>query len=274
MQFLYRVIKEWYQGNYSSELSLHDNYIIGGIEDFIEQDLKLAKSDAVTLNLIQDIDLAIAARVRNYKLEVKKNIPVEQYEYYIKLYQTQWQNNPVAKRYFDYKLQNSLVFSITNLGKLHKVSRKYAGPSRSVIYLPQKIILSPVKLGAGGFGSVKVCSTFADNRPYALKIRNYATYRQGSDFSAEEDITTEIYNNQLIGNEVIGSSLFGSNDKHYLRMPLIKGLDGYSAMVSALKGPAIEPIKVLLAAAEEIQRLHDKGYIHRDIKVSGRSKPY
>lgn len=265
---LYRLIKLYYAG-YNFNISYADNSTISDIEYFVEQELKLPQANEKTIALIREIDQSICKALRAQK---RNNNLGATYVREIMHREHWWRNNPIARCYFEYKLQNKYVFYVSFTGELQKISRKLSGPDLSVIYVGdkdsnskrKKIILSRNKLGQGGFGVVKQGTAYNQQASQAIKIRDLDDY----DFqSAIESTKEEMDNNELMGNTVVSSIFSTCNNKHYMGMPLVPGINGIEAINQTINGSGIDTLQILVGMAEQIQAMHDLGYIHRDIKA-------
>lgn len=185
------------------------------------------------------------------------------------------QKYTLIEEYFTYKNVTKYNFEIDNGGKLLKISRSESGPKFSVIYFndymengiqitgqQHKMVLYRGKdnraLGYGKFGKVKLLQNYSENNWYAIKIMS---------------INDKMYNNEIEGlkkvNKFYSSITISSRDKNYIVMELAPGVRGTDFVSESVKkhGKCSEIIDFLLSAANEIQHLHNRQMIHRDIKL-------
>lgn len=179
--------------------------------------------------------------------------------------------NPSIKNYFDYKEVKNYKFEIDNNGKLLKISRLEGVLKYSVVYFDSinnnernKMVLYSGKkdrvIGFGKFGKVKLVQNYDNNRWYALKIQNILP---------EKIHLLEIDNLKKVDMHYDNVDL-ESRYKSYIAMTLAPGVEAFSLISEDLllnPDKDMDIVRILLASAKELQSLHDRKIIHRDVKL-------
>lgn len=170
-----------------------------------------------------------------------------------------------TNRYLNFKKQHNLYFEIDQNCRLLKISRKGAGPRFSVLYSHdgKKTVLDSRErryLGVGGFARVKMSQDYDTHALYALKIQS--TTRNNRPCLGE--LSQEVTNLSSVG-MLHSFVVMQSRKKHYIAMPLISGRDLFVIINDTSTSPT-KIFNIMLLCALEVQRLHDKNMIHRDIK--------
>lgn len=260
------------------KLTTRDINKISEIEEFLELDLKLSNTSQQTIDMICRIDDIIRQNLKKHRRLHKERNPLYKkllyfaYRSNIYKYRSMWARDPIAKRYYRFKANRCLVFDISSNGSLLKISRHLNGPSSSVVYQSEsdendeqiKIVLSGKELGRGGFGKVIAGTVYGEEKKVAVKIRKIPKDDVQKKRKMDE-IKKEIDQHIELGREFFTSCLHMPGYKHYLAMERIPGVDGEQIILKT-RGHPIELLKILHSMSKEIQSMHNKNYVHRDIK--------
>ncbi|MCS5709858.1 protein kinase domain-containing protein [Candidatus Berkiella aquae] len=160
---------------------------------------------------------------------------------------------------------------VNNKFELTKISKGAKGPEFSVIFANTENGTKPFilyrgkeyegkvrQLGAGGFGKVKLGQDYETNELVAIKVQ-IASNLPESVLAKEKAMLQQV-------GHLKGDLLRTTNQKDYIVQELHYGKE----LESIIKGGELSDLEALVLlnqAAAELQILHDKDLIHRDIKL-------
>lgn len=119
--------------------------------------------------------------------------------------------------------------------------------------------------GLGTFGNVK-CARSRQGEKIAVKIYGITSNNSYQFFINERIIYANFYREEDLSINRWRYNTIPPYAKGYLKMPFIKGLNGFDVISNKGKFTYLERLKFALSILKACQKLHQQGYIHRDIK--------